>query len=71
MASGGPSDRELLDLRFQVRDYVEEALIQLAIRSDGFLDGDVGDVDAAKHGDATPFTRVDHVDGVQAIALAE
>ncbi len=60
-----------LDLRFQVRDHVEEALIEAAVGGDGVLDGDVGDVQALENGDAPPLLVVNHVDGVQAVALAE
>ena len=60
-----------LDLGFEVGDYVEEALVEAAVGGDGFLDGDVGDVGAVEDGDAAPLFVVDHVDGVQAVALAE
>ncbi len=60
-----------LDLGFEVGDHVEEALVEAAVGGDGFLDGDVGDVEAFEDGDAAPLLFVHHVDGVQAVALAE
>src|ERR1039457_5190815 len=64
-------ERKGLDIHFQVGDHVEEALVQPPICGDGILDGDIGDVQAVEHGDAAPLLVVDHVDGMQAVALAE
>src|SRR6185437_15377692 len=61
----------LLNLGFEIVNYIEEALIESAVGGDGFLDGDVGDVHAAKDGDAAPLFLVHHVDGMQPVALAE
>src|SRR5579863_9428463 len=63
--------RDTLDLGFEVVDGVEKALVEAAVLGDGFLDGDVGDVGAAKDGDAAPLALMHHVDGVETVALAE
>jgi hypothetical protein len=52
-------------------DHVEEALVEAAVGGDGFLDGDVGDVEALEHGDPAPLLVVHHVDGMQSVALAQ
>src|ERR1700722_11534904 len=65
------SSSNTLNLGFEIRDHVKEALVEAAVRGDGVLDGNVGDVEAVKDGDAAPFLLVHHVDGVQAVALRE
>src|SRR5208337_3927434 len=60
-----------LDLRFQIRNHIEESLIEPAVRGNRFLDGDVGDVQSLQLGDPSPLPLVDHVDGVQAVPLAK
>ncbi len=61
----------LLNFCFKVTDYVKEALVEASIGGDGFLDGDVGDVEAYEYCNAAPLVLVHHVDGMEAIALAE
>ena len=60
-----------LNLGFEIGDHVEEALVEAAIAGDGFLDGDVSDVGSVEDCDAAPLFVVDHVDGVEAVALAQ
>src|SRR6202167_4769774 len=60
-----------LHLGFKIGDHVKEALVEPAVGGDGVLDGDVGDVEAVKDGDAAPLLLMHHVDGVKAIALRE
>ena len=48
-----------LDLGFKVPDDGKEALIETAIGGDGFLDGDVGDVQPLEHRDPAPLLVVD------------
>ena len=60
-----------LNFRFQIRDHVKEALVEAAVAGDGFLDGDVGDVQAAQNGDPAPLLVMHHVDGMQAVTLAQ
>ena len=62
---------KLLDFRFQISDYIKEALIEAAVVCDGFFDGDVGDFEATENGDAAPLFLMHHVDSMEAIALAE
>src|SRR5580693_6763593 len=47
-----------LDLGFEVADDAEEALVEATVAGDGFLYGDVGDVEAFEDGDAAPLLFV-------------
>ena len=58
-----------LDFRFQIRNHIEETLIEPPIGGDGFLDRNIGDVQTLEHRDPAPFLVVHHVDRVQSVPL--
>jgi hypothetical protein len=65
------AETNTLNFCFEILDYIKEALVETAVLRDGFLDGDVGDVETLEDSDATPLLFMHHVDGVEAVALAK